>query len=60
MGKGGDGMRKLGGLEALAGLHQAMGGERADLPPDSQEPKAVMARVCSTFPATRKPARARR
>lgn len=41
MGKGGDGMRKLGGLEALAGLHQAMGGERADLPPDSQEPKAA-------------------
>lgn len=32
MGKGGDGMRKLGGLDALAGLHQAMGGERADLP----------------------------
>ena len=34
-------MRKLGGLEALAGLHEAMGGERADLPPDSQEPKAA-------------------
>ena len=32
MGKGGDGMRKLGGLDALAGLHQAMGGVRADLP----------------------------
>ncbi len=41
MGKGGDGMRKLGGLEALAGLHQAMGGERADLSPDAQEPKAA-------------------
>ena len=41
MGKGGDGMRKLGGLDALAGLHQAMGGERADLPEDNAgEPPA--------------------
>ena len=35
MGKGGNGMRKLGGLDALAGLHQAMGGERADLPEET-------------------------
>lgn len=32
MAKGGDGMRKLSGLEALADLHQSMGGERAPEP----------------------------
>ena len=41
MGKGGDGMRKLGGLQALAGLHQAMGGERADLASDTPEKEPV-------------------
>ncbi len=40
MGKRGDGMRKLGGLDALAGLHQAMGGERAELPEDSPQQPA--------------------
>jgi translation initiation factor 1 len=43
MGREGDGMRKLKGLEALADLHKAMGGERADEPEmegaDSQEVK---------------------
>ena len=32
MGKRGDGMQRLKGLDALADLHQAMGGERAELP----------------------------
>lgn len=32
MGKGRDGMKRLGGLDALADLHQAMGGERAEVP----------------------------
>ena len=42
MGKGDGNMRKLGGLDALADLHRAMGGESADLAPDSdaQEPEA--------------------
>ena len=31
-------MRKLGGLDALADLHLAMGGESADLAPDSDAP----------------------
>ena len=34
-------MRKLGGLQALAGLHQAMGGERADLTSDTSEKEPV-------------------
>ena len=35
MGKGDGNMRKLGGLDALADLHRAMGGETADVTPDS-------------------------
>ncbi|MGB1671404.1 MAG: translation initiation factor [Flavobacteriales bacterium] len=35
MGKGDGNMRKLGGFDALADLHRAMGGESADLVPDS-------------------------
>ena len=35
MGKGDGNMRKLGGLDALADLHRAMGGETADVAPDS-------------------------
>ena len=35
MGKGGDGMQRLTGLDALADLHKAMGGERAEIPADS-------------------------
>ena len=38
MGKGDGNMRKLGGLDALADLHRAMGGESADLAPDSDAP----------------------
>ena len=40
MGKEGDGMRKLSGLAALADLHQAMGGERADLSDSEQNTAA--------------------
>ena len=38
MGKGGGNMRKLVGLDALADLHRAMGGDTADMPsePDGQ------------------------
>jgi translation initiation factor 1 len=32
MGKSGDGMRRLKGLDALADLHRAMGGEKAEIP----------------------------
>ena len=32
MGKGDGNMRKLGGLDALADLHRAMGGESAEIP----------------------------
>jgi len=35
MGKGDGNMRKLGGLDALADLHRAMGGETADVASDS-------------------------
>jgi len=41
MGKKGDVMRKLGGLDALAGLHQAMGGERAELPAEHPAEQAA-------------------
>lgn len=39
MGKGGGNMHKLVGLDALADLHRAMGGDTADIPsePDGQE-----------------------
>ena len=37
MGKRGDGMQRLKGLDALADLHQAMGGERAELPEEPSE-----------------------
>ena len=37
MGKDGDGMQRLKGLEALADLHQAMGGERAEIPEEPSE-----------------------
>ncbi|MGB1671551.1 MAG: hypothetical protein ACPHCT_08750, partial [Flavobacteriales bacterium] len=38
MGKGDGNMRKLGGLDALADLHRAMGGETADVASDSDAP----------------------
>ena len=41
MGKGGDGMQKLKGLEALADLHRAMGGERAECPVEEAGDVAV-------------------
>ena len=37
MGKGGDGMQKLKGLEALADLHKAMGGEKAALSEEKED-----------------------
>ena len=39
MGKGGGNMRKLVGLDALADLHRAMGGDTSDMPsvPDGQD-----------------------
>lgn len=40
MGKSGDGMKRLEGLAALADLHRAMGGERADLSPVEDGPVA--------------------
>ena len=39
MGKGDGTMRKIGGLDALADLHRAMGGEPADLAPDTDAPE---------------------
>ena len=41
MGKNGDGTQKLVGLEALADLHRAMGGERARLPVEQGEAAPV-------------------
>ena len=43
MGKGDGDMRKLGGLDALADLHRAMGGETADIPSDSDAPETAAA-----------------
>ena len=43
MGKGDGNMRKLGGLDALADLHRAMGGETADIPSDSEAPETAAA-----------------
>ena len=43
MGKGDGDMRKLGGLDALADLHRAMGGETADIPSDSEAPETAAA-----------------
>ena len=43
MGKGDGNMRKLGGLDALADLHRAMGGETADIPSDSDAPETAAA-----------------
>jgi len=37
MGKGNDGMQRLKGLDALADLHRAMGGEKAELPVDASD-----------------------
>ena len=39
MGKGDGNMRKLGGLDALADLHRAMGGESAPIQPAEDEAK---------------------
>jgi translation initiation factor 1 len=38
MGKKGDGLQRLKGLEALADLHRAMGGGRAEIPSEESGP----------------------
>ena len=41
MGKGDGNMRKLGGLDALADLHRAMGGKSGEMASDSDAPESV-------------------